>query len=497
MKKILGALAALLLLCVAPGVLGRFAEARINRGLDALEAKTPYLRIAERRWSQGWFRSHQEVVWEIVAPQMGQPEEGAPATGADAEAPVPEAPAGDAPAEEAATGPAPATPSRPLRFTVRNDVLHGPVLWTSGLGLARMDTHLVLTDAWREKVVKFFGTEEPWRISTRVAFFGGGTTTISGDRRTIDLKQIDPRQEGSIAWDDFRLSMSLSRKARSFDVDGRQPRIEFRNAQGVQVVMSGITVDGEGERIVGDLYESDVALAAAKLAVSGVKGQDFQVAELRYEQDGDHSGDFMDYATRAGTGSIDSPQLRDLKLAMKETHFDLSFRHLHIPTLQKLVAAINQSAATQPQDIQAAQQQVLGPLVEHGMELLRHEPELVLDRIGFATGAGAGWIKGSIKLTGVPAQDASISLPALLQGLQADIRIEADQAMLESFPNGATMLGIAVDQGMATRDGRKLVSRIEYRNGQLTINGKSQRVPGFGAQPRGASPAPPGAQPGA
>lgn len=496
MKRILGALVALLLLlCVAPGVLGRFAEARINRGLDALDAKAPYLQIAERHWTQGWFRSHQEVVWEFVAPQMPPPPEGAPATGAEAEAPASEAPAaqaGEAPAEPA---PAPATPAESLRFTVRNEVLHGPVLWTSGLGLARMDTRLVLSDAWREKVVKFFGTDEPWRISTRVAFFGGGTTTISGDKRTIDVAKIDSRQEGSLSWDDFRLSMSLSRKAKSFDIDGRQPRIEFKNAQGVQVVMSGITVEGEGERIVGDLYESDVTLAAAKLAVSGVKGQNFEVAELLYEQDGDHSGDFMDYATRAGTGSIDSPQLRELKLAMKETHFDMSFRHLHIPTLEKLIAAINQSATTQPQDMQAAQQQVLGPLVEHGMELLRHEPELVLDRIGFATGAGAGWIKGSIKLTGLPAEDASLSLPALMQGLQVDIRIEADQAMLEGFPNGATLLGLAVDQGMATRDGKKLVSRIEYKNGQLTINGKSQQLPGFG--PRVAPPAPEGAQPGA
>ena len=65
MKKILAAVVVLVLLLVAaPGVLGRFAETRINKGLDALDAKAPYLQIAERSWSQGWFSSSQEVVWE-------------------------------------------------------------------------------------------------------------------------------------------------------------------------------------------------------------------------------------------------------------------------------------------------------------------------------------------------------------------------------------------------------------------------------------------------
>lgn len=448
MKKILGVLVALLLVLVAaPWVFGRFAEGRINRGLDALAGEAPQLRITERHWQQGWFHSEQDVIWEVVYP---------------ADKPRPPA-------------------AKPIRFTVRNQVLHGPVLWSSGLGLARVDTHIVLGEELRARVIGIFGTPDPWQIRTRVKFIGGATTVISGKGRTIDLKKVDAKQGGTVSWDDFHLAVAVSRKAKSFTVDGSQPRLEVKNDSGTQVVMSDINLHGSGDRLVGELYASDMTLSASRLSVKGLQGQNVEVAKLLYKMDSKRDGDFIAYSTAAGTGDVDTEQLRSRKLKLQETHFDLTLRHLHIPTLAKLMATFNHAAAAPDTTPEAVQ--LTGSVREQGLELLRHDPELVIDRIGFVTPEGAGWIKGSIRLVGAGEPEFSFGM-GLLQNLQADIHVEADQAMLEKFPGGATALGLALDQGMAVREGKKLVSRIQFKGGELSINGKSRQVPGMRPPPK-------------
>ena len=47
---------------------------------------------------------------------------------------------------------------------------------------------------------------------------------------------------------------------------------------------------------------------------------------------------------------------------------------------------------------------MFAPLKEHGMELLKHDPEFVIDRIGIVTPEGEGYIKGVITLKGATAR---------------------------------------------------------------------------------------------
>jgi hypothetical protein len=43
-----------------------------------------------------------------------------------------------------------------------------------------------------------------------------------------------------------------------------------------------------------------------------------------------------------------------------------------------------------------------------------------------------------------------------------------------------------VDAGYAKRDGEKLVCHIEFKGGELKINGKPQAIPGLGGPPPAA-----------
>src|SRR4051812_48196932 len=69
MKKIVTTVLVLVLLLVAaPWGIGKLAETRINSGLDQLVKEAPYLTIVDRKWTRGWFRSEQEVTFEVMGP---------------------------------------------------------------------------------------------------------------------------------------------------------------------------------------------------------------------------------------------------------------------------------------------------------------------------------------------------------------------------------------------------------------------------------------------
>ena len=74
MKKIVIVVVVLvLLLVVAPWGIGKVAEKRLNHGLDQLVEAAPYLKIVERKWTAGWFKSEQVVTFEVVRPVDATP----------------------------------------------------------------------------------------------------------------------------------------------------------------------------------------------------------------------------------------------------------------------------------------------------------------------------------------------------------------------------------------------------------------------------------------
>ena len=135
---------------------------------------------------------------------------------------------------------------------------------------------------------------------------------------------------------------------------------------------------------------------------------------------------------------------------------------------------------TGPGDVEAL---MFAPMKEQGVLLLKYDPELVFDRLGFATADGDGYLTGVIAFKGVTAEDFGGNGMALIPKLEADLTIDVSQKMIEKLPNGATGAGAAVDAGYVKRDGDRLVCKILFKGGQLTINGKPQAIPGLGGPP--------------
>ncbi len=511
MKKLVVVVVLLvLLLGVAPWGVGRIAEGRMNKHLDKMLAEAPYITVVERKWTGGWFRSEQEVTFELFgewlkgfgdaikqttavdgpatdgvalmnvadeAPQGPMPE----ASADGAAAPDESAPDESAPEESSGEPLFPAS----LRFTVKNEILHGPVLWTSGIGLAEVRSKPVLSEELRKKIVEMFGTDEPVRFKTRVGLFGGGTSTISGDAATIKPKGAN---QAVVSWEAFKLSVGYSDDLDHFDVKGKQPRIEGKGgSDGAHVVMRDIAVDLDSERIVGDLYDTDFKMTIAEVSGAGADKKQFTATGIHYILATEKKGEFVDMALKLGAGEFKTAEFDQLGIQLKEVHYDLSLRRLHVATLAKVLDAMKAAyanplpATTTPSEIESA---LFQPMKNEAIALFKHDPEVGLDRIGIVTAEGEGFLKGVIKFKGVTAADFENPM-LIIPKLDAEFSVEVPQKMIEKFPNGATMAGAAVDSGYAKRDGDKLVCKITFKAGQLLVNGKPQAVPGLGGPPPG------------
>ena len=491
-------LAAVLL--VAPYGIGKIAEKRLDRGLDKLVEEAPYLTIVERKYTPGWFKSEQVVTFEVFSAwakalepkAMEKAMEDAVEAGDEAAAAEGDAPAdAAAPAPDAAEGATPdaADPAVPedapklnemMRFTVRNEVLHGPVLGLSGFGIARVDSHFVMTDKVRKEVEEIFGPKTPLEISTRIGFLGGGTMHFKSEGRTIKPKD----SKAQITWDTFKLAIGFSKNADKYDIDGKWPKFEvIDKSDNTHVVMTNMTMDGDGKRVSGDLFDGDFTFAIDKIGVTSKDGESFELAGLHYIVASTTKSDFTDVSAKMGSGEVKSKELAAVGVSLKEVHYDIGVRHLHAPTLEKMMKGFKEIYAKPLNNATEANDLIFAPLKENGMELLKYDPEFVIDRVGIVTPDGDGFIKGTVKLVGATPEDFGAGSMGLIPKIDADITVDVSEKMIQKFPNGSTAAGAAVDSGYVKREGDRLICKITLKKGEATVNGKPQAIPGLGGPP--------------
>jgi uncharacterized protein YdgA (DUF945 family) len=423
------------LLVATPWGIGKVAQSRVNASLDQLAEAVPYLSIVERKYTPGWFRSEQEVTF-------------------------------------AATGPS---------FTVRNEILHGPVLWFSGFGIARVNSRVVLAEGLRRRMIDAIGTDEPLRVSTRIGFFGGRTTTLTSEKRTVTLKH----GATELSWDDLEVRASYSSDLDSIEIDGKWPRVALRSLTGGPEggEIDDISMDGTSERIAGDLYDTEFSLSFEKATLVDAAGKSLEIDDGRYEVGTTVDGDFVSIGIKAGSGAAKGRDLEMFGGDVQAVHYDFTFRRLHTNTLAKLVTAIKDSYVKPPTPGVNAENAAIGPIKAQVMELFRHDPEFAIDRIGLSTKDGDAYLKGVLRCRGVTQQDLEVGGLGLLAKLEADLSFEAPLALINKIDGGPAWMSQMVEEGLLARQGEKLVSHLEYAAGKLQVNGKVQPIPGLGGPP--------------
>jgi uncharacterized protein YdgA (DUF945 family) len=449
---------------------GQAAHSRVNAWEQEVASQAGHIyRIAERQKQQGLFSSTETITFEL-SPEFAAAMQG---TSADGES------------------------GKPFRLTLRNDLQHGPLPGLRSLGLARIETRVVLDEKTAAELQKELGVTEPFVAVTRVGFLGGGTTTVTSPAFKKEMKPGE-----IIEWRGFEAKFSFDGTLDSFECDARAPGLIGRTGDQSIMTFEDLTFDCDFERVFDELYAGDASFAWKRMHVNPEitgSGSSMQMDDLRYTVRASASGDYYDAALDASVGSF----VMD-KVTITDLAYQLALKHLHGKTLAGMSKKYQEATQSMAFNDPMAGAQVAGILAEFGPTLLEHSPELVIERIGFRMPEGEFGIKGSLKVLEITQEElqALQSPMQLLSKLEAAFDVWVSQGLLEKdwdalsagtdTPGTESIEGVqetpaarsqtvemmrqqvaAMEQaGYVKRNGGRLESRIEFKNGALTANGK-------------------------
>jgi uncharacterized protein YdgA (DUF945 family) len=472
MKKILITVAILVLLYpVVVWLMGIAIEGRIERLSDQGQMRVPSLHLIKktrrgvitsdedssyelgsalkvtRHYHRGWYSSLDEATVEISNASLDALPALRPA---------------------AATNSSGSLDHAPFRFLLRSVIHHGPFCGSKCFAFASAETHVSFTGQLQASLTQLFGNEEPIKIHSRFAFFGGGSATMSSPA----FEHVQIGQDMRFSWGGLDGTLNYGAQQDWYDVVATAPSLRLEGPKGV-LEIDGMKLDARGKQLLRTLYEGDSHMEIKRLSVAGTdKDQQFTVNDLLLASQNHAQDRFMNMRYQLGTGALVTQPL-----TLSSAHVDLTWKHLGIESLESLSVAMR--AASQQQDASVAPavraQSMMAALKPPLEALLLEQPEMDMDRVSVASAQGQGLLTGVIRLVGVSTTD--FDPPAkLLSKLDARLDLAIDEAFLSSLPgagaNSVKQLQPMIDQGYITRSNGAMRTQILFREGQVTFNGK-------------------------
>jgi hypothetical protein len=218
---------------------GSQIKSRYDAALDELPKQTALVRIADRQYERGFFGAVSTVTLEIGC----APDATAAATPTP---PAKPAEGEDAEADEEADAEADATPPKPLRFTIRDTIHHGPLAGGS-LAAATIDSELVLDAKTQADVKKLFGEAKPLSAHTKVGFGGDFTTDM-----TVAPAKFAEAGKGQFAWQGVQMRMDVNAARTQVRYDLVMPGMDFSDARtGTTMKMGKLTAKADMDSSAG------------------------------------------------------------------------------------------------------------------------------------------------------------------------------------------------------------------------------------------------------
>ena len=456
MKKKL-AILAIVLVILYPGVvwlLGLATQERMTSELAQLSEQIPWMSIVEQHYQRGWYRSQQELTFELRLPGL---------------LPLPMTVA--------------TTPARGVRFTLRNVIHHGPVCGSGCFGLARVETSFVPGPQIAPFIARLYGSTAPLSASTRLGFFGGRSSTVS----MPPLRDVALKNGSRLDWGGLTFNSDIARHADHIELHGVMPGFSVRSADGKQLSATRLTIEGSSERALGMLYGGrwDIRLGRVLFSAPGTPA--VSVEKIRIAAQAPVDAGFMDLSEQVGTGAFDAAGTQ-----LRELHFDFAFRHLQLAALAQIqdqMRAFNRSRGlTLTPDVGALSAALRQPM----QHLLLAHPELRFDRVGVSTANGQLLLTGSIRAPGLTASDfAEQTDPrSLVQKLEVDLDLTLDDRALADIPALAAMaqqrLPALRQAGLIAHDNGRWHTHMHLAGGHTTFNGRSIAMPGMASPPPAA-----------
>jgi uncharacterized protein YdgA (DUF945 family) len=370
----------------------------------------------------------------------------------------------------------------PMQFTIHNVILHGPVPGFRTVGIARIESSIVMDERTSKMLISTIGTDKPLELFVTFGFTGSTRIDVNSPPLKVDL----PSGQGTITWKGMQSNVNYSRNFGEFTSKVTVPGLLVDGVDGETVAFTNLSVDSKFETAFEELFVGDGAIKLDSFDFSGKGGTTppVRMKNLGYGLKLSQDKEYINMRFNMGADNFESPPQ-----AFKDMHFDFAMNHLHGPTtaglykyFQELSAKQMQSAPPVPDAGSADAPSPVGPdfakLQTDVGTLFMHSPEFVIEHLGFATSDGDLKISARFKLEGVTEADVKGGDPMqLLQKLIVTADVGVAKGLVENWPVESTKSFLSQvkeleAKGLITSKGDRLESHIEFKDGKMTANGK-------------------------
>lgn len=426
--------------------LGKSIEAAHTRQYDQLSA-VPYLKVKSREYQRGLMSATETVTLEFTDPSMLA--------------------AAQSDADESAS----------LEFTLKSEIQHGPMPGFSSVAAGTAHTRLLLDEETRRKVATLIGDKDLLEVRTTYGFDGGGKARLTSPGFAFDMPD---GSQGKVTWSGLTADIAFASDMSRYTMDASLPRFEMKDEGEGHMLFADMRITADQKRPFPEemsFYAGTMNMTIAEVNLrmptdDPANPDAVSMQKVAYDVAMPITGDFMDVVVKIGADTLKVGQDN-----YGPVHYDLSLRHIHARTAAKLYGELMKIYGDPA--MQAAGESdpgaLFAPLAAPAGELLRHNPEIALDRLSFTTPHGQAKLTAKARFDNLTAEEAG-DMFALMQKLDASGTLSVPEAFaLEMVGEDAEMFTAQVDafveQGYLKREGGLLNSSFAFTKGEFTVNG--------------------------
>lgn len=355
------------------------------------------------------------------------------------------------------------------RLEFKNRIQHGPFPGYKSMGLASVDTEVVLPAKVQSQLDKAFGGQK-WNIHTLVNFDGSSTSTLNLPAGSMN--QDGTRMEWQAGSGQVRSSGGGTSGVYSLNF----PKAVVTTANSEGVTLENLRLEGNTQQLK---HYKNLTQGSQKASLGRLDfragGQTVALENLSLNMgsriQGNDSG--FDFALQAGKLSLDKQTVSDISLK-------LGMDKLKAASLEQLMGASSSltSNVCNPSSVDPTTLglQLISPL----LELLQGSPRLRVDRLAFKVPEGETVLSGSAEFADAASVNLTNLSTAALEQLKAKLSFSSSQKALSSMVTAFGGTEDTVEQGLAfyeqsgfiKKAGDALSSELRFENKKLIVNGR-------------------------
>jgi uncharacterized protein YdgA (DUF945 family) len=383
------------------------------------------------------------------------------------------------------------------QITLRTSIEHGPLPGLTSFGSTRATTTFVFPPQMQVQLQKLFGDQTPVTIVTTAGFAGGYDAQLTSPAAKANIEGTSHDWKG--------LKSIVSKSGSGYVLDLTSDGLTSVDDKGTRVQFKGLKMGGNASPMKG--FE-DVWLGKSNMSIEG-----FETSNAHLKTGTTKIGKTLidtDFDTKAA-GFVD--QLIKFNIANFEIDgetfgaatFNYGVKHIDAAALNVMGKAILKGSGTASKagadtdSAQMAAQQMSEALKTAGIDILKNQPIIEIEKMSITMPGGETKMSGVLKLGTLTAEQLQINPMLLLGKIEAtgDLQISKlgfkqllaaqqkssakkmgapDDTVTQMVKNSSTMMDAQIQQmvtqGFATEKDGSVLSKIIYKDGQLLLNGK-------------------------